>query len=100
MIVMGPGDEVTVKFAVPTNPVPDGWKRDFVLRNVGFDKDADLNTIYGQTSEPFPFRKMSRYPFRAQDAPNSPEYLEYLDRWQTRRQNEFRFRNAGSAIPR
>ncbi|MEP3478638.1 MAG: CRTAC1 family protein [Fuerstiella sp.] len=100
MIVMGPGDEVTVKFAVPLTPVPRGWKRDFVLRNVGFDKDADLNTIYGQTSEPFPFRKMNRYPFGTEDAPNSPEYLEYLEQWQTRKQNPFRFRNAGSAARR
>lgn len=95
MVVMGPGDELTVKFAIPATPVPDGWKRDFVLRNIGFDKDADLNTIYGQTSEPFPFREMSRYPFSSQEAPNSPQYQEYLDRWQTRRQDAYRFFNAG-----
>lgn len=100
MIVMGPGDEVTVKFAVPLKPVPDGWKRDFVLRNVGFDKDADLNTIYGQTSEPFPFRQMSRYPYGAEESPDSPQYLEYLDRWQTRKQDVFRFRNAGDKMLR
>ena len=35
LVVMGPGDELTVEFAVPGNPVPPGWKRDFVLTSVG-----------------------------------------------------------------
>lgn len=95
MIVMGPGDEVTVKFSVPSTPVPKGWKRDFVLRNVGFDKDADLNTIYGQTSEPFPFRKMTRYPFSPDTAPDTVEYQQYLEFWQTRTQDPYRFFHAG-----
>lgn len=85
LVVMGPGDELTLSFTVPDKPVPAGWKRDFVLRNVGYDKDADLNTIYGQSSEPFPFRGMSRYPFGSGDqAPDSPEYQRYLEKWQTR----------------
>lgn len=100
MIVMGPGEEVTVKFTVPDKPTPEGWKRDFVLRNVGFDKDADLNTLYGQTSEPLPFRGMSRYPYDFDQAPNSEQYQNYLRTWQTRFQNEFRFRNAGSEFVR
>ena len=56
LAVMGPGDEMTVRFSVPAAPIPVGWTRDFVLRNVGWDKDADLNTVYGQSSEPLPFR--------------------------------------------
>lgn len=95
MVVMGPGDELTVSFAVPSKPVPDGWKRDFVLRNVGYDKDADLNTIYGQSSEPFPFRSMSRYPFGADErAPDSPDYRQYVDEWQTREYSSKPFWNA------
>ena len=85
MVVMGPGDELTVTFAVPAEPVRDGWKRDFVLRNVGFDKDADLNTIYGQSSEPYPFRGMTQYPFGPEEGPKSPEeYQKHVDEWQTR----------------
>ena len=85
MVVMGPGDELTLRFAVPKQPVPEGWTRDFVLRNVGYDKDADLNTIYGQTSEPFPFRAMTRYPFGdGAQAPDSADYQQYLQQWQTR----------------
>ncbi|MCP4173989.1 MAG: CRTAC1 family protein [Fuerstiella sp.] len=95
MVVMGPGDELTMEFAVPTKPVPDGWKRDFVLTNVGYDKDADLNTIYGQSSEPFPFRAMSRYPFSPDDqVPNTAEYRQYVDGWQTREYSLNEFRDA------
>jgi len=94
MIVMGPGDEVTVQFAVPSDAPPAGWKRDFVLYNVGWDKDADLSTVYGQSSEPYPFRAMTRYPLAAEESqPSSPEYLQYLKEYQTREYPRFRFRD-------
>lgn len=95
MVVMGPGDELTVKFSLPDKPVPKGWKRDFVLRNVGYDKDANLNTIYGQSSEPFPFRSMSRYPFAADERfPDSPDHQRYLNEWQTREYSPDPFLNS------
>ncbi len=94
MVVMGPGDELTIEFAAPTEPQRDGWKRDFVLTNIGYDKDADLNTIYGQSSEPFPFRAMSRYPFSADDqVPDSAEHRQYVDDWQTREYSPHEFRD-------
>uniref|UniRef100_UPI003A974CB6 hypothetical protein n=1 Tax=Rosistilla oblonga TaxID=2527990 RepID=UPI003A974CB6 len=37
-------------------------KRDFVLHCVGWDKDADLHTLAGQTTGTLPFRAMSAYP--------------------------------------
>ncbi|MEO1979050.1 MAG: hypothetical protein ABGZ24_00860 [Fuerstiella sp.] len=95
MVVMGPGDELTIEFAAPTDAVPKGWKRDFVLTNIGYDKDADLNTIYGQSSEPFPFRAMTRYPFPSDDqVPDSAEYQRYVDDWQTREYSPHEFREA------
>ena len=95
MVVMGPGDELTIEFAAPTEAVPDGWERDFVLTNIGYDKDADLNTIYGQSSEPFPFRAMTRYPFSPDDqVPDSAEYRQYVDGWQTREYSPNEFRDA------
>ncbi|MEX2026111.1 MAG: hypothetical protein WEH44_02405, partial [Pirellulaceae bacterium] len=48
MVVMGSGDEMTVRFRVPADKPPPGWERDFILYSVGWDKDADLNTVYGQ----------------------------------------------------
>ncbi|WP_145120313.1 CRTAC1 family protein [Rosistilla oblonga] len=62
MVVMAAGDEMRLRFPVPDAPIPAGWKRDFVLHCVGWDKDADLHTLAGQTTGPLPFRAMSAYP--------------------------------------
>jgi hypothetical protein len=62
MVTFGAGDAIEVRFAVSQKTVPRGWKRDFVLHNVGWDKDADLNTVYGQTVNPLPFSGMNGYP--------------------------------------
>ncbi len=67
MVVISSGDEMRFSFSlpdpsVPDPSVPDGWRRDFVLHCVGWDKDADLNTLAGQTTGPLPFRKMASYP--------------------------------------
>jgi len=62
MVVMGSGDEMRLTFTVPDAEVPAGWTRDFILHCVGWDKDADLNTLTGQSSEPLPFRAMTEYP--------------------------------------
>ena len=92
LVVMGPGDELTLRFAAPTEAIPKGWVRDFVLRNVGWDKDADLNTVYGQTSEPYPFRAMTHYPFATTDEePASSAYEQYLNAFQTRQYSPFPF---------
>ncbi len=62
MVVMGSGDEIVLRFQEPTQPLPDGWVRDFVMHNIGWDKDADLNTLEGQSSLPLPFGKQQAYP--------------------------------------
>jgi FG-GAP-like repeat len=92
LVVMGAGDAMTLRFKVPAKPLPSGWKRDFFLRNVGWDKDADLNTVLGASSEPLPFRAMKSYPFGpVERVPDSPVYREYLRKYQTRRQPAWRF---------
>ena len=92
LVVMGAGDEMTMRFRVPTDPVPPGWKRDFVLYNVGWDKDADLNTVQGQSVEPLPFRGMNHYPPRPdQEVPQGAEYRRYLREFQTRKQSRHQF---------
>ena len=94
MVVMGPGDELTIEFIVPPEEPPAGWKRDFVLYNVGWDKDADLSTVYGQSSEPYPFKAMTRYPLAPDESePTSPEYRHYLKVYQTREYPRFRLRD-------
>jgi hypothetical protein len=62
MVVISGGDEIQLRFAVPEKPLHDSQQRDFVLHGVGWDKDADLNTLSGQSTLPLPFQAMSKYP--------------------------------------
>jgi hypothetical protein len=85
LVVMHPGDEIQLDFAVPAEPLPDGWVRDFVIYNVGWDKDCDQNTVYGESSEPLPFREMTIYPHRdGSGRPMDAAYSRYLKTYQTR----------------
>ena len=87
LVVTGCGDEIQLAFAVPSEPLPAGWVRDFVIYNVGWDKDCDLNTVYGETVEPLPFRDMTVYAHRdGQPRPLDDEYLRYIKTYQTRGQ--------------
>jgi tetratricopeptide (TPR) repeat protein len=85
MVVMAAGDAMHLAFGPPPDDLPDGWRRDFILHNVGWDKDADLNTVYGQTVEPLPFVDMERYPYVEQAYPQTPAHGAYLQQYQTRR---------------
>jgi hypothetical protein len=88
---MGAGDEMTIRFAA-AGPPPSGWQRDFLLFSVGWDKDADLNTVSGHHVDPLPFPGMTRYPPAADDPlPDPSTYQDYLRRYQTRRQNPAQF---------
>ncbi len=91
LAVLAAGDEITLRFQAPPPP-KNGWTRTFVLHNVGWDKDADVNTIHGETVEPLPFRGMKQYPYEPdQTAPDTPAYREYLKKYQTRRQSSAKF---------
>ena len=99
-VVMGAGDEMTVEFSVDDQNLPPGWKRDFIIYNVGWDKDADLNTVHGQSVEPLPFRSMGKYPYEPEESfPSGPKYADFLRQFQTRKQqpnpfwNQIRDRN-------
>ena len=92
MVVMGSGDEMTIRFPAPAEGPPPGWKRDFILYSVGWDKDADLNTVYGQTAEPLPYNAMPSYPYPTEPGfPDSAEHRTYLETYQTRQQDHRRF---------
>ncbi|MEZ6108280.1 MAG: VCBS repeat-containing protein [Pirellulaceae bacterium] len=92
MVVMGSGDQLALVFDGPTDPPPAGWTRDFLLYSVGWDKDADLNTMQGQHSEPLPFAGMTDYPYGA-DAMDwtRPELMEYQREYLTRRSKWYEF---------
>ncbi|HLQ45329.1 MAG TPA: hypothetical protein VK137_11410, partial [Planctomycetaceae bacterium] len=94
MAILGTGDAVTIRFQAKKSKekLPAGWKRDFILHNVGWDKDADLNTIYGQFVEPLPFRAMRGYPDpTGEEYPDSSANRDYLRRFQTREQHRAAF---------
>ncbi|MEX0728954.1 MAG: hypothetical protein WD065_21950, partial [Planctomycetaceae bacterium] len=87
LLVMGAGDEVTIRWQVPEPPLPSGWKRDFILHNVGWNKDDDLNTAYGHQVEPLPFVGMPHYPYDViPERMKTDAYLHYLKTYQTRTQ--------------
>ncbi len=91
-VIFGSGDEVTVAFEVPPEGPRPGWKRDFLLHNVGWDKDNDLNVVTSQAVEPLPFHGMSGYPYRADEQyPETPRHNEYLRKYQTREQTPMQF---------
>ena len=84
--VIGSGDEMTLKFAAVPEP-PAGWKRDFVIHLIGYDKDGDVNTVTGQMVGPLPFDTMKSYPYGSEeDPPQSEKYKAYLKTYQTRDQ--------------
>lgn len=94
--ILGSGDELEVRFeasgAAGEAELPEGWTRDFILHCVGWDKDADLNTIHGQTVEPLPFRNMPQYPYQTSaEFPQGPAIDHYLRHDQVRAADRMSF---------
>jgi tetratricopeptide (TPR) repeat protein len=81
-VIFGAGDELSVRFdAGKLPPLPEGWKRSYVLRTWGYCKDASPFTAHSETIEPLPFRAMSNYPYRSDEKHPDPEYDK---KWNTR----------------
>jgi tetratricopeptide (TPR) repeat protein len=87
LCVMGPGDEVQLEFDAEHLPaLPEGWSRSYVLRSIGYCKDADPATVTSDTIGPLPWKGMPDYPFGAEgERPRDAEYQKYLETYQTRR---------------
>jgi hypothetical protein len=85
-VIFGPGDDLEVVFDAQNLPkLPAGWKRSFVLKTWGYCKDCSLFTATGDTIEPLPFQKMSKYPYGPEEHyPDDPLHQDYLRRYQTR----------------
>ena len=85
-IITNAGDETTVKFSTEGLPeLSDGWTRDFLIHSVGWVKDGDLNTAYGNIVTPLPFHGMKSYPPSETDTyPEDPELQEYNRKYNTR----------------
>ena len=85
-VIKNAGDEITIEFDASSLPeLPEGWKRDFLIHSVGWVKDGDPNTAYGQEVGPLPFHGMSTYPYGAEESyPSDPDHQQYLKEYNTR----------------
>ena len=86
LVLMGSGDETRLLFNARALPrLPQGWRRDFLLKVDGWAKDRDANTAFSQTVLPLPFHGMSGYPYRATEKfPDDPLHRQYQREWNTR----------------
>lgn len=105
-IIADGGDELTIDFdATHLLPLPQGWKRDFLIYSEGWVKDGDLNTAYGQTVAPLPFHNMPSYPYGKNITyPMDKAHRGYQQKYNTRKvttdgfRNELRFGTFGNAF--
>jgi hypothetical protein len=86
LCVIGPGDEARLEFEAAGLPaLPEGWTRCFLLRAIGYCKDADPFTACSDTVEPLPWRGMPAFPLApGVRRPADPAYEVYLRDYQTR----------------
>lgn len=61
LVIVGTGDEVSVRFLDDLPPLPEGWQRDWLLYLNGWVKDGDPNTVGGERVEPLPYHAMEAY---------------------------------------
>src|SRR6185503_440814 len=63
-VVSRPGDEIVLSFdAAKLPPLPEGWKRTFLLYGDGFSKEMDINSASPDGVAPLPFHGMKSYPY-------------------------------------
>lgn len=92
-IIYNAGDEISISFLEKDLPeLPDGWQRDFVIYSVGWVKDGDMNTAYGQTVTPLPFHGMTSYPYPDNESYPYQENSEYIKEYNTREIDSDNFR--------
>jgi len=85
-IISNAGDEASIEFDATSLPaLKPGWKRDFLINSVGWVKDGDLNTAFGNSVLPLPFHGMKSYPPSDEDIyPNTTELQKYNREYNTR----------------
>ena len=87
-VVLKSGDAVRLEFDARALPdLPRGWVRDWLLVLDGWEKDADKNTVAGQTVEPLPFHGMddARYGDPSQAYPDDDAHRKFRAGYLTRR---------------
>jgi len=86
LVIMGSGDEVTLRFDSKGREAPRaGWTRDFLLEVDGWAKDRDPNTAFSSTVKPLPFHGMSQYPYPiTEHFPRDTAHDDYQRTYNTR----------------
>lgn len=85
-VIMGPGDELILRFAAEGlgPPAPGHW-RSFLLKTDSYCKDMDLATAHSDTVEPLPFHGMTGYPYAAgEHYPDNSVTRRYQHQYNTR----------------
>jgi len=94
-VVMKGGDAVRLGFASSAlPPLPEGWTRDYLIVLDGWDKDADKNTVAGQTVGPLPFHGMDDARYGELVFPDSEAHRDFVRTTLTRPGGPEEFRDA------
>jgi len=95
-VVLKGGDAIRLEFdGSRLPPPPAGWIRDWLLVLDGWDKDADKNTVAGQTVEPLPFHGMDDARYGERQSPADEEgFRRFRETWLTRRGGPEEFVNS------
>jgi hypothetical protein len=96
-VVLKGGDAVRLDFdAGGLPPLPSGWVRDYLVVLDGWEKDADKNTVAGQTVEPLPFHGMddARYGYPGSAFPDGEDHRRFVRDYLTRAGGPDAFRDA------
>jgi hypothetical protein len=85
-VVSRPGDEVALSFdAAALPPLPDGWRRTYLLHSDGFSKEMDIHSATPDVLGPLPFHGMTRYPYAPPESyPMTAERRRLIERYNTR----------------
>jgi len=86
-VIMGRGDELTLRFPVDRfGPIAPGYRRSFLAKFDVYTKDMDLYSACSDNVEPLPFHAMRSYPYGPDEAyPQNTKTQDYRRRFNTRR---------------
>jgi hypothetical protein len=85
-VISKPGDEISLSFdARSLRPLPEGWRRTYLLYADGFSKEMDINSASPDQVAPLPFHAMKSYPYSEKESyPLTPAHRAYIKRYNTR----------------
>ena len=86
-VLMGRGDELTLRFLVDEfGPIAPGHRRTFLAKFDVYTKDMDLYSACSDNVEPLPFHGMRSYPYGSEESyPQNTKTRDYRRRFNTRR---------------